>query len=174
MCFLPIIMELNTIDNNTNLDKCRKTLSDPYRLKKLVRELEEAFVTGPTIDYNSLQRFTYNNKNKYNPFGYDLRKGEKLKNRSSFYRRNRLRHKLIRIRKEFNFVKNNIVSYQELTLREKEIIQLLAKGNNNPEIAERLFISRCTVEQHRKHINHKLKIRSFPHLMDYCYAFNLV
>lgn len=170
----PFIMELDILDKIKNDSKHQIVLSDPYKLKKLVGELEEAFVTGPSIDYNSLQRFNCYNKNKYNPFGYDQRKGKKLKNKRSFYRRNCLRHKLIRIRKEFNFVKRNIVYYQELTLREKEIIQLLANGNNNPEIAERLFISRCTVEQHRKHINHKLKIRSFPHLMDYCYAFDLV
>lgn len=171
---LPIIMELNTIDNNTSIDKCRKTLSDPYKLKRLIHKMQQALKTGSCIDFNSLERFSYNNTDRNNPFGYDLEKGNKLKYESSFYRANSLCHKLIRVQKEFKFVKRNIMYYQELTLREKEIIQLLSNGYNNPEIADQLFISRCTVEQHRKHINHKLHITSFPHLLKYSYSFNLI
>ena len=88
--------------------------------------------------------------------------------------KNWLQHKLIRIQNEFKFVKKNHQYYQELTNREKEIIQLLGNGNNNPEIAKKLFISRYTVEQHRKHINSKLKTKTFTHLMKYAYAFNLI
>ena len=83
-------------------------------------------------------------------------------------------HKLNRIQKEIRFAQNNLMKYQKLTLREKEIIILLAKGNNNPKIAQQLFISRYTVEQHRKNINAKLNVKSFPQLMLFVYAFDLI
>lgn len=83
-------------------------------------------------------------------------------------------HKLIRILKEIRFAQDNIINYQKLTHREKEIIKLLAQGMNNPRIAKQLFISRYTVEQHRKNINSKLSIKSFPQLMSFVYAFDFV
>ena len=76
-------------------------------------------------------------------------------------------HKLNRIQKEIRFAQDNLNKYQKLTSREREIIKLLAIGNNNPKIAEQLFISRYTVEQHRKNINSKLSVKSFPQLMVY-------
>jgi DNA-binding CsgD family transcriptional regulator len=85
-----------------------------------------------------------------------------------------LAHKLLRIQEEFKFINENKIRYQKLTKREKEIIKLLANGYNNPKIAAVLFISRNTVEQHRKNINKKLLIKSFSHLMSYSYAFNII
>lgn len=46
--------------------------------------------------------------------------------------------------------------YALLTNREKEILQLVAERNSNSQIAERLVISRRTVEIHRSHIMKKL------------------
>jgi DNA-binding CsgD family transcriptional regulator len=111
-------------------------------------------------------------KKKY--LGYNIKNQESLKGFQLKYRKDILLHKLNRIQKEFQFIKRNIKYYQELTKREKEIIQLIANGNNNPNIAEQLFISRRTVEQHRKNINCKLKIKSFDDLIHYFYAFDLV
>lgn len=64
--------------------------------------------------------------------------------------------------------------FRQLTDREIEVLQLLAGGLNNPEIAQRLLISRSTVETHRKHLNRKLGLRSFWDLMKYAFAFDLV
>ncbi|MBL3657365.1 response regulator transcription factor [Fulvivirga sediminis] len=82
--------------------------------------------------------------------------------------------KLERIMGEELFVKQRYASFASLTEREREILTLLALGHNNPEIADYLFISRKTVEQHRKHINRKLNINSFVVLMKYAQAFDLV
>jgi DNA-binding NarL/FixJ family response regulator len=46
--------------------------------------------------------------------------------------------------------------YEQLTLREKQVLRLLAKGLTNVEIAARLEISRRTVEGHRARLSRKL------------------
>jgi len=46
--------------------------------------------------------------------------------------------------------------YSLLTSREKEVLQLVAERNSNAQIAQKLFISRRTVEIHRSHIMKKL------------------
>lgn len=64
--------------------------------------------------------------------------------------------------------------FNKLTPREIEILTLLAEGNNNPEIASLLDISRRTVENHRKSINRKLRIRHQRDIIKYALAFGLV
>jgi DNA-binding CsgD family transcriptional regulator len=64
--------------------------------------------------------------------------------------------------------------FQQLTEREKEILALLTEGLNNPSIADRLFISRRTVETHRKNINRKLEIKHYREVVKYALAFDLV
>lgn len=64
--------------------------------------------------------------------------------------------------------------YQQLSEREVEVLKLLASGKNNPEIASLLYISRLTVETHRKNIIHKLGLTSFRDLIRYALAFGLV
>jgi DNA-binding CsgD family transcriptional regulator len=50
-----------------------------------------------------------------------------------------------------------------LTDRETEILQLVADGLANPEIADRLFVARETVKSHVRHILAKLDARSRSH-----------
>jgi DNA-binding NarL/FixJ family response regulator len=61
-----------------------------------------------------------------------------------------------------------------LTDREREIVQLLAEGKVNKEIASTLGISVKTVETHRAAIMRKLEINSIVELVHYAIRNNLV
>ena len=54
-----------------------------------------------------------------------------------------------------------------LTPREREIVQLLAEGKSNKEVADRLGISVKTAETHRAAIMRKLELQSFADLVRY-------
>ena len=54
-----------------------------------------------------------------------------------------------------------------LSLREREVLTLLAEGKSSMEIADLLFISTRTVEHHRASINRKLKIDNIVDLVKY-------
>ena len=58
-------------------------------------------------------------------------------------------------------------SYQLLTSREREILQLLAEGKTNKEIAGSLNLSVHTVESHRRNLQDKLNLHSFAELVLY-------
>ncbi|MES2516351.1 MAG: response regulator transcription factor [Bacteroidota bacterium] len=55
-----------------------------------------------------------------------------------------------------------------LSLREIEVIELIAKEYTNAKIAEALFISERTVETHRKNIFRKTDTKSVIGLLKYC------
>jgi len=52
-----------------------------------------------------------------------------------------------------------------LTTREREVVQLLAEGKSNKEVADRLGISARTAEGHRSEIMRKLKLGSLADLV---------
>jgi DNA-binding NarL/FixJ family response regulator len=54
-----------------------------------------------------------------------------------------------------------------VTPREREIIQLLAEGNSNKQVASTLGISVKTIEAHRANIMRKLRLRSISDLVRY-------
>ena len=58
-------------------------------------------------------------------------------------------------------------SYDLLTEREREILQLVAEGRTNKEVAGLLNVSITTVETHRTHILQKLGLHSVPELILY-------
>jgi two-component system response regulator NreC len=58
-------------------------------------------------------------------------------------------------------------SYELLTGREREILQLLAEGKSNKEVASLLGISLYTVETHRANILRKLNLHTVPELILY-------
>ena len=58
-------------------------------------------------------------------------------------------------------------SYELLTSREREVLQLLAEGKSNKEIANWLNLRLYTVETHRRNLQDKLNVHSFPELVLY-------
>ena len=59
------------------------------------------------------------------------------------------------------------VSGVALTHREREVLQLVASGLTNQQIADQLFTSRRTVESHRQHLLEKTGVKNTPALVKY-------
>lgn len=53
-----------------------------------------------------------------------------------------------------------------LTAREKEVMQLVAAGLSNKQMAVRLGVSQKTVEVHRAHVMHKMQVDSLAQLVE--------
>jgi two-component system response regulator NreC len=64
--------------------------------------------------------------------------------------------------------------YEQLTDREREVLQLIAEGHSSREIAERLTISENTVRTHRANLMDKLTIHSTAELTQYAIRKGLV
>ena len=63
---------------------------------------------------------------------------------------------------------------EQLTLREREVLQLIAEGRTNKEIAERLDTSIKTVDAHRTHIMKRLNIHDLAGLVKYAVRSGLI
>ena len=63
---------------------------------------------------------------------------------------------------------------EKLSGREKEVLECIASGRTTHEIAEQLFISKNTVETHRKNLLYKLKARNTAELVNNAYKQRLI
>lgn len=54
-----------------------------------------------------------------------------------------------------------------LTIREQEVLKLLADGHNCSQIADLLFISSRTVETHKKHLMEKLELKNIADIVKF-------
>ena len=61
-----------------------------------------------------------------------------------------------------------------LTRREKEVLELIANGMTNNEIAQQLFISVSTVDTHRKNVLAKFESRNIASLIKQAMQMNLI
>lgn len=59
----------------------------------------------------------------------------------------------------------NLNSVMKLSKREREIIELVHKGYTSVEIAEKLFVSKLTIDTHRRNILHKTNSTNFIELL---------
>ena len=63
---------------------------------------------------------------------------------------------------------------EKLSDREKEVLDCIASGLTTQEIGEKLFISKNTVETHRKNLLYKLKARNTAELVNNAYKHRLI
>jgi DNA-binding NarL/FixJ family response regulator len=61
-----------------------------------------------------------------------------------------------------------------LSSREKEVLQLIADGMTNPQIAAKLFLSMHTVDSHRKNILTKFSVNNTASLIKLAAKFNMI
>lgn len=72
------------------------------------------------------------------------------------------------------FLKKNILKYDLLTKREKEVVRLIVQGKTMGEVSKNLFISKLTAETHRKNIYQKLKIINLCELIHFAYVYGII
>lgn len=73
-----------------------------------------------------------------------------------------------------NSGKESLILQNELSNREITILEYIAKGFTNKEIADKLFLSAHTVITHRKNITNKLGIKTIPGLTIYAILHNII
>ena len=61
-----------------------------------------------------------------------------------------------------------------LTSREKEVLELIAEGYTNPQIAEKIFLSQFTVDSHRKNLLAKLNVKNTASLIKFAVENRLI
>ena len=61
-----------------------------------------------------------------------------------------------------------------LTRREKEVLELIAEGMTNAEVAEKLFISVTTVDTHRKNLLAKFEAKNIAALIKLAVQMQLI
>jgi two-component system response regulator NreC len=63
---------------------------------------------------------------------------------------------------------------EQLTAREREVLQLIAEGHRNASIAEHLVLSLKTVEAHKAHVMQKLQTKNHAELVRHALRLGLV
>ena len=64
--------------------------------------------------------------------------------------------------------------YDDLTIREREVLQLVAEGFTNRLIAEMLKLSIKTVKTHRLHLMQKLDLHDRTELVKYAFQKGII
>lgn len=83
--------------------------------------------------------------------------------------------KEVYIAKNENFVLDtSLVSQLELSKRELEILNLLAQGHSNQEIAAKLFVSLSTVKTHNQNLFEKLDVKRRIQAVEKAKRLNLI
>jgi DNA-binding NarL/FixJ family response regulator len=67
-----------------------------------------------------------------------------------------------------------VEALEDLTVREREVLSLIAKGMSNAEIAQALFLSEGTVKTHIKRIFYKLGLRDRTQAVIFAYDVGVV
>ena len=65
-------------------------------------------------------------------------------------------------------------SFERLTSRQREILQLIAEGYTTPQIALKLHLSEKTVEKHRSNLMRQLEIHDIPALVRFALRMGVI
>ena len=66
------------------------------------------------------------------------------------------------------------INIAAISKREHEVLTLMAKGLNSPQIAEKLFLSYHTVEKHKRNLRQKTSTKTSAELINYVWSNNLL
>lgn len=93
-----------------------------------------------------------------------------------FYVDSTLSHRVVKLILETSGEETRITDekYSSLTPREEEVLRLLVDGFSSSEIADTLYISPKTVENHRTNIMNKLGLHSILELVRYAVKIGLI
>ena len=78
------------------------------------------------------------------------------------------------VSKKVEYHRNHMELHEELTARERDVLQLIAKGYENQRIADELFISLKTVKTHVSNILAKLQVSDRTQVAVYAFQHHLV
>ena len=78
------------------------------------------------------------------------------------------------VSKKVEYHRNHMELHEELTARERDVLQLIAKGYENQRIADELFISLKTVKTHVSNILSKLQVSDRTQAAVYAFQHHLV
>ena len=78
------------------------------------------------------------------------------------------------VSKKVEYHRNHIELHEDLTARERDVLQLIAKGYENQRIADELFISLKTVKTHVSNILAKLEVNDRTQAAVYAFQHHLV
>ena len=74
-----------------------------------------------------------------------------------------------------NFILNtSLISQLELSKRELEILNLMAQGHSNEEIAAKIFVSLSTVKTHNQNLFAKLDVKRRTQAIEKAKRLNLI
>ncbi|MEX0928639.1 MAG: helix-turn-helix transcriptional regulator [Balneolales bacterium] len=72
------------------------------------------------------------------------------------------------------FSNENLYRFKTLTKREVEVLSLVARGLKNQAIADKLKVSKLTIQNHRSGIRQKLDIDNQVDYVKYALAYDLI
>ena len=78
------------------------------------------------------------------------------------------------VSKKVEYNRNHVELHEDLTARERDVLQLIAKGYENQRIADELFISLKTVKTHVSNILAKLQVNDRTQAAVYAFQHHLV
>lgn len=74
----------------------------------------------------------------------------------------------------YSKIDSPIINKFRISKQEKEVIKLIIKGLTSKEIADALFVSKTTIDTHRKNIHKKLEISNSSSLIKFAHENNLL